>query len=79
MMARTVQKIIEDANSLARLFYRSMGYQVPKGYRFDQASHPQEIGCWNQAVMAYDFIEGTDVENALSELDDEQEGPHDGA
>lgn len=31
----------------------------------DHASHPQEQGAWNLAVIAYDHIDGTDVEQAL--------------
>jgi hypothetical protein len=65
----TAQQIVDKANALARQFYQSMGYEVREGYRFDQARHPQEQGMWNLAVMAYEFIEGTDVESALSEIE----------
>lgn len=66
---RSSQQIVDDCNALARLFYRMQGCVVPKGYRFDQAPHPAESGCWNMAVAAYDHIEGTDVENALSDIE----------
>lgn len=65
-------EIVAAANELARSFYSMMGYRVPEGYRFDRATHPQELGCWNMAVMAYDHIEGTDVDAALDNLDEEQ-------
>lgn len=68
---RTNQQIVDDCNKLARLFYASLGYQVEDGYRFDQARHPQERGMWNQAVIAYDHIEGTDVEDALAQVEDD--------
>ena len=63
------KKIVKEANELARKFYLAHGYNVEKGYRFDQATHPQEQGMWNLAVMAYSFIEGTDVEEALVEIE----------
>jgi hypothetical protein len=36
---RTDEQIVQTANSLARDFYAFMGYEVPEGYRFDQAGH----------------------------------------
>lgn len=68
-MSRTNKELIQEANELARKIYIRQGYEVPKGYRFDQAHHPQEIDCWLLAVMAYNHIEGTDIENALAEED----------
>ena len=69
--SRTDQQIVDDASELAREFYRIRGYVVPEGYRFDQATHPHEIASWQQAVHAYDFIQGTDVEDALAQIGDE--------
>lgn len=71
MKTRTDAELVAEANELARQFYRGLGYAVKKGYRFDQATHPQEVACWNMVVMAYDHIEGTDLENAVAELEDE--------
>lgn len=69
---RTSREIVDDANALARVFYGILGYQVEPGYRFDQATHPQEEAVWGMAVIAYENIEGTDVEDALNDiLDDE--------
>lgn len=65
---RTAHQIVADANALARVFYCLLGYQVKDGYRFDQATHPQEEAMWRMAVVAYENIEGTDVEDALSEV-----------
>jgi hypothetical protein len=68
---KTVKELVSECNELARIFYKSYGYQVRKGYRFDKASHPQEAGMWNRAVMAYEFISKTNIEDALAELEDE--------
>lgn len=70
--SRTNRQIVEDCNSLARLFYSAHGYQVPEGYRFDRASHPQELGMWNLAVLAFDYLQDTDVEDALMQLEDNE-------
>ena len=66
---KTPKQIVDDANELARSIYRAMGYEVEKGYRFDRAHHPQEKGMWNIAVLAYDHIEGTDLESVLDEIE----------
>lgn len=70
-MSRTEKDIVADANALARVFYGILGYQVQPGYRFDEATHPQEQAMWKMAVIAYENIEGTDVEDALNQLEDE--------
>lgn len=67
----TNQQIVDNANILAAKFYSSLGYQVEKGYRFDQAKHPQEQQMWDFACISFDLIQGTDVEDALQQLQDE--------
>lgn len=67
---KTDQEIVDQCNQLARVFYKSMGCQVPDGFKFWESVHPQEIGCWHMAVAAYEHIEGTDVEDALSSVID---------
>lgn len=69
-MEKTPFEQVSRCNELARLFYEMRGYVVPEGHRFDQASHPDELGMWNLAVLAFDFIEGTDVEDALAQIED---------
>lgn len=68
---KTPKQIVDDANRLARLFYKAHGYQVPVDYRFDQAGHPQELGMWNLACIAFGFISNIDVQDALREGSDE--------
>lgn len=64
------RQIVDDCNALAREFYGMFGCQVPEGYRFDAATHPQEQSMWNLAVAAYYHIEGTDVEEALAAMEE---------
>ena len=67
---KTPEKIVAEANDLARLFYRMSGCEVPDGFKFYEAHHPAEEGCWNMAVAAYEHIEGTEVEDCLAQLED---------
>ena len=67
---RTEQQVVDAANRLARRLYASLGYEVEEGYRFDKAIHPQEQGMWNMAAIAFDEIEGTDIEDALAQVSD---------
>ena len=64
-------EVVRRCNELATLFYKAHGYQVEEGYKMYEATHPQEVGMWNLAAMAFEFIEGTEVEQALAEIDDE--------
>ena len=64
--------IVNRANALAREFYNAYGYEVPEGYCFHEATHPQELSMWHLAVIAFDFIEGTDVADCLSQSEDEE-------
>lgn len=68
----TDREIVECANALARRFYAEQGYEVAEGYAFHKAEHPQEQIMWEFACMAFECIAGTDVENALAEIDEER-------
>lgn len=70
---RTEREIVDACNELARMFYKGHGYDVPEDYKMYDATHPQELGMWNLAVMAYDHIEGTDVEDCLNQLRDDED------
>lgn len=65
---KTPKQIVDECNELARKFYAMHRYEVPDGYKFYLANHPQEVGCWEMAVIAYEHIEGTDVEDCLMEV-----------
>ncbi len=65
---RIEKEIIDRALELAKRIYSYMGYEVDKGYKFYQSSHSQEQMVWQIVVTAYDFIEGTDIDDTLVEL-----------
>ncbi|MDN0082364.1 hypothetical protein QU487_06305 [Crenobacter sp. SG2305] len=56
------EEIVQRANELARRFYAIRGYSAGEGYRFDQATNPHEVECWDMAVEAFDYIACTDEE-----------------
>lgn len=68
--AKTPQQIVDQTNNLARQFYRCNGYDVPTGYRFDLATHPQERQMWDMACLAFDELLQTDPNDALIELEE---------
>jgi hypothetical protein len=68
---QTPQQILARANALAREFYGIRGYVVPEGYQFHAASHPHEREAWQLTIAAFEALECTDLEDALTELEDE--------
>ncbi len=71
--ARTDQEIVEQTNELARELYRIRGYIRPRGYRFDRATHPHEVEAWNGACEAQRMLTLTDPDEALMELEEEED------
>lgn len=45
-----------QVNGLAQLFYKMQGKVVEDMYDFSKATHPEEYGLWNQALVAYAYI-----------------------
>ncbi len=70
---RTPQEIVNQTNELARELYRLQGYVRPRGYRFDKAKHPHEVQAWAGACEAQRLLTETDVDDALQELEGEDE------
>lgn len=68
--ARTEAEIISDCNELANTFGAMRGWVDRPDFKYYEATHPEEIGCWEWAVAAYDHIEGTDVQDILDNLED---------
>lgn len=49
----------DNVNRVAALVY---GYQVPRGYDFSAAHHPQETRAWNLSCAIFKFITGESPE-----------------
>lgn len=50
------QETVAKCNELARRFYSMQGCDVDQGFRFDRATHPQEVLMWRMAAGAFDFV-----------------------
>ncbi len=66
------KQIVDEANELARAFYQSQGYGVPDGYRFETTTNPRAKAMWNLAAIAYEHIEGTDINEVLAEYEENE-------
>ncbi len=67
----TDKEIVIAGLNLASRFYKSHGCEVPEGFKFYDSPHPMELGMWNLAVIAFEELAATDLNEALSNLDDE--------
>jgi hypothetical protein len=67
---RSDRQIVQQTNELARELYRIRGYTVPRGYRFDAATHPHEREAWAGACAAQLMLTETDPHEALYEVED---------
>jgi hypothetical protein len=66
------EKIVADANALAAKFYLQFDCQASAGYKFYEATHPQEVLVWNMACVAYGHINEVDVHAILEELQEDE-------
>jgi hypothetical protein len=64
------EEIVAAGLELARRIYKAMGYEVPVGYKFYDATHPQEQGMWNIAIIAFEELTGTDLQDALANIEE---------
>ena len=73
-MARTAQEIVDQTNEIARIIYKGMGYTSPEGFEFHTETinrHPHEENCWASACEIQELMTGTEVDDAIEELEDE--------
>lgn len=70
-MSRTASQIVDQTNEMARQFYKCLGYEGAKGFRFDQSGHPTEYTMWKMACIAQEMLTSTDPMNALSDMEEE--------
>ena len=64
------EEIVAAGLELARRIYKAMGYNVPVGYKFYAATHPQEKSMWNIAIIAFEELTGTDLQDALANIEE---------
>ncbi|QCJ69349.1 hypothetical protein C9446_05390 [Providencia heimbachae] len=51
---------------------KRLGYEVPFGYRFDKATHPQEVALFDMACTAFNVLRETSVMDALNNIEDDE-------
>lgn len=67
---RTAKEILEQTNELAAKFYACWGYRSSPNFRFDLSNHGHEQIAWRQACIAQEILTDTDVDDALSEIEE---------
>lgn len=78
LRGRTDRQIVDETNALARYIMADLvctGYQVPDGWKFYEEADPRSQKAWNSAVTIMEMITFTNAEDALSNLDPDEEDP----
>lgn len=76
LRGRTDRQIVDETNALARYIMAELvgtGYQVPDGWKFYEEADPRSQKAWNSAVTIMEMITFTNAEDALSNLDPDEE------
>lgn len=69
---KTDQELVDEALELANKFYALQGYIARPGFKFYDSPHPAEQLMWRMACEAFEFIRGSDVIDALMNLEEDQ-------
>lgn len=70
---RTDEEIVEQTNKLALLLVNQAGYNVPEGHKFYESEDPRSISAWKRACEIQGLLTATNPEDALSNIDGDQE------
>lgn len=68
---RTDQQIVDETNDLARHLLNNVmgvGYTVPEGCKFYEATDPRGAMAWQHAVSIMEMITKTEVQDALNSV-----------
>lgn len=65
-------ELVDAAIELAGKFYSMQGYTHRPGFKYWESPHPQEQLVFEMACCAFEFIRGSDVMDAISDLEDEE-------
>ena len=68
----TNSELVDAAIELAGDFYSMMGYEHRPGFKYWESPHPQEQQVFEMACRAFEFIRGSDVMEAVADLEDEE-------
>ncbi|HCI3195052.1 TPA: hypothetical protein NOW41_002161 [Escherichia coli] len=68
----TNRELVDAAIELAGDFYSMMGYTHRPGFKYWESPHPQEQRVFQMACRAFEVIRGSDVTDAIADLEDEE-------
>ncbi len=68
----TNRELVDAAIKLAGDFYSMMGYTHRPGFKYWESPHPQEQLVFQMACRAFEVIRGSDVMDAVADLEDEE-------
>ncbi len=68
----TNRELVDAAIELAGDFYSMMGYEHRPGFKYWESLHPQEQQVFEMACRAFEVIRGSDVMDAVADLEDEE-------
>jgi hypothetical protein len=78
LQGRTDRQVVDETNALARYIMAELvgtGYEVPDGWEFHGATDPRSRTAWKHAVAIMEMITFTNPDDALSNLDPDQQDP----
>lgn len=68
---RSIKKIVDQTNEMARSFYALMGYtETREDFRFWQSTHPTEMMVWKFACIAQAKLTNTDPDEMVGDYDE---------
>lgn len=68
----TNRELVNAAIELAGQFYAMQGYTHRAGFKYWESPHPHEQLVFEMACLAFEFIRGSDVMDAIADLEDEE-------
>lgn len=68
----TNRELVDAAIELAGEFYAMQGYSHRPGFKYWESPHPQEQLVFKMACHAFEVIHGSDVMDAVDDLEDEE-------
>ncbi len=71
METMTNRELVDAAIKLAGKFYSMMGYVQRDGFEYWKSPHPMERRVFDMACVAFEDIRGSDVMDAISDLESE--------
>lgn len=68
----TNRELVDAAIELAGEFYATQGYSHRPGFKYWESPHPHEQQVFQMACRAFEVIRGSDVMEAVADLEDEE-------